>query len=881
MFRLACRLLVASVLLASCWIAEAQEDPFTTLFGDGDRLDAGPDERPGEDDVRLVGLRLGSLKLTGALTAYERPEGLCVVASELFNAVDAPVNVDDEGASGWFLARERTIDIDFAGKSVRLGRGDPISLEARTFATPDGWCLTGSALSDILPIDFSYDSGALTLRMEPREPLPLEARLEREAVRARLESRGAKARPGYEEIDNPYQWLSWPTADISLDLRAGPQGIRTDRNLELAGDLLLATARLRSARNEDGSAGIRLSLERVFEPAAPGLQPRQLRFGDISGLAQPIISRGKTGRGVMITNRPAYVADVFDMTDIRGALPSGWEAELHRDGQLLAFVTEPDSQGEYVFENVEIRPGYNRYTVRMFGPHGEVDTREVKFFAGREMRPENEVQYEFALVQEGISVDGETSGEIRNVAAASISYGVTRSLSARVDTRLAEHGAHASALSLTGARADTHGVLRVGRPAEGGAMVKAGAVHLFRDRSSLRGEYSWYDGDARGSTRRPVHSLELEYDAVLPITRRGLPLKADANWRRFADGGQVLGASARLSSAWRGLRWSHTGAFEQVRDDVGATTSRAGGTLALSRRFSGFRLRGELAYDLTPGIGMASLDMAVRKRLKNGSFFQASVSRDIQAGKSRFASSFAREFDNFSLSVKGGFDDAGAWTAGLRLSTALFFDDRSSVYRNAPPGLARTGALRARVFDDMDGDGHLGPPDRPLEGASFIIDQSVRRDETGEDGEVVISGIDNYRPVDVELSLGSLSDPFLQPRRTGASVTLRPGQVVALPVPLSLTGEADGTIELLKDGLAVPVSGVTVEALDAEGRVLARSLSEYDGYFYFDGLPMGEVELRIAPDALKGLQGEASSVSVKLTREEPFVPGANLQVVEN
>ncbi len=881
MFRLACRLLAASVLLASSWIAEAQEDPFAALFGDEAGLDAGTDDRPGEDDVRFIGLRLGGLKLTTTLTAYERTEGLCIVASELFTALDAPLTLEGGQASGWFLAPERTIDIDFASKSARLGSDAQVSLEARTFETPDGWCLTESSLSDILPIDFAYDPGALVVRMEPREPLPLEARLEREALRTRLDPSAGKAVPDYPEVENPYRWLSWPTADIRLDLRAGSDGMRTDGNIELAGDFLLATARLRSARNADGSTGMRLSFERVFEPAASGLHPRQIRFGDVSGLAQPLISSGETGRGVMVTNRPAHVAGVFDTTDIRGALPSGWEAELHRDGQLLAFVTEPDAQGEYAFETVEIRPGYNRYTVKLFGPYGEIETREVKFFAGREMRPENEVQYEFAILQEGISVDGKTTGVTPHVAAASLSYGLSRSLSARLDARLSEGGAHATTLSLTGALADTHGVLRLGRPAEDGMIVEAGAVHLFSNRSSLRGHYTWQGSDRSGADIGPAQSLQIEYDTVLPVTRWGLPLKARSDWRQLADGGQVLGASALVSSTWRGWRWNHATLLEHARDGTGASANRAGGSLALSRRFKGLRLRSALAYELGPQLDVSSLDIAVQKRLDNGSFMQASVSRDLVANRSRFATSFSRDFGRFSLSANGGIDDSGDWSAGLRLSTALFFDRTRSGYRSAPPGLSRTGALRATVFDDIDGDGALGAADRPMEGASFIIDQSVRREETGQGGEVVVSSIDNHRPVNVEVSLGSLDDPFLQPVTPGVKLTLRPGQVVDVAMPLSLTGEVDGTVELFKDKLAVPVAGVTVEALTSDGRVVARAPSEYDGYFYLDGLPMGELELRIAPDALEGMDGEAPAAAISLTRDAPAAFAVSLQIIRN
>jgi hypothetical protein len=44
----------------------------------------------------------------------------------------------------------------------------------------------------------------------------------------------------------------------------------------------------------------------------------------------------------------------------------------------------------------------------------------------------------------------------------------------------------------------------------------------------------------------------------------------------------------------------------------------------------------------------------------------------------------------------------------------------------------------------------------------------------------------------------------------------------------------------------VPVSGVTILAIDHNGRKAAQAVSEYDGYVYFDGLPYGSYTLTTA-----------------------------------
>ena len=38
-----------------------------------------------------------------------------------------------------------------------------------------------------------------------------------------------------------------------------------------------------------------------------------------------------------MTNRPLTARTAFDRTRIEGDLPTGWEAELYRNGELLGF----------------------------------------------------------------------------------------------------------------------------------------------------------------------------------------------------------------------------------------------------------------------------------------------------------------------------------------------------------------------------------------------------------------------------------------------------------------------------------------------------------------------------------------------------------------
>ena len=375
------------------------------------------------------------------------------------------------------------------------------------------------------------------------------------------------------------------------------------------------------------------------------------------------------------------------------------------------------------------------------------------------------------------------------------------------------------------------------------------------------------------ATSRPKNrSLQLDYATTLPITRRGIPLQSRVGWSESQTGNQQLAALARISSSVRGWRWNHT---SRLRYSPGAENSSfgLGGRASVAKSLSKVRVRAGLDYDLAPSLRLTGIEAGIQGRLSKAGFFDLAVNHDTQSRQMAASASFTRQFGDIAVSATGGVSTSGEWTTGIRLSTALFFDRRAKTYRTAPPGLSRTGAIRAHVFDDFNDDGQFNDGDSAIEGASFIVDRSIRREETTSAGTVILGGIEPNRAADVEIGLGSLDDPFLQPREKGVAVTVRPGQVVDVDIPLAPTGEVEATILIQKDDIQVPVAGVTLQAINETGDVVAEANSEYDGYVYMDGLPLGAITLRISPDALAEIDATSSEQSLALDRDTPSAQG--------
>lgn len=874
----------ALVLLASPCFAEGQTDPFALLFGEEASIDVSSDGQAGQDDVRFLGLQLGDLRLSDTITAYAFEDGLCLLPTDLLKVLEAPVDVTENGVSGWFVRETATINIDISLETLRLSGRPPLDISAGIRSTQDGWCLLIDTWARVLPIDFEYDQRSLRLTLDPRETLPVEARLEREALRSRLTPGSDTIRPNYRKIENPYRLLSLPTADISLDVRAASAGDPQIRGqVELSADILWTTARIRSAQNLDGSQGLRVTLDRVFDENSTMLAPRQIQFGDISGLNQPLMPPVQTARGGRITNRAPFRADIFDITEIRGPLPQNWEAELYRDGQLIDYVIEPNELGEYNFTDIEIRPGYNRFTVKLFGPYGETDTRHVKFFAGAEMNPENTVEYDFALYESGVTIDGNQTSDRSLVGAASLSAGLRQNLSARLDIRATPNEVPWTVASLAGAAGETNGVVRILASSPYGPGFEVSAAHLFRDRSSLEARYIWLDAEGAPSDQETLsqkQALQLDYSSTLPFTRRGLPLQSRLVWSEGTSGDRQLSALARVSASLRGWRWNHTTRFDHNFSSPMQGT-RFGGRIGFAKSYSGLRIRAGLDYELAPQLRLAGIEAGIQGRLSKSGFYDLNLNHDTFMRQTSASASLTRRFGNFALSATGGINTSGDWTAGLRLSTALFFDRRARRYRTAAPGITRTGAIRAHVFDDFDEDGSLSAPDAAQEGANFILDRAIRRDETDAKGRVILGNIQPHRTVDLELGLGSLSDPFLQPIEKGVAVTLRPGQIIDVDVPLAPSGEIEATVLLQNGETQVPVSGVRLQALNTSGEIVAMANTEYDGYVYLDALPLTDLTLRIAPEALSEINATAKSINVQLNRDSPSKLGMIFLIEKN
>jgi hypothetical protein len=267
--------------------------------------------------------------------------------------------------------------------------------------------------------------------------------------------------------------------------------------------------------------------------------------------------------------------------------------------------------------------------------------------------------------------------------------------------------------------------------------------------------------------------------------------------------------------------------------------------LLASRRLFGLPLRAGADFLLDgPVKGLERARLSTGKRLDDKSDLNFEAEYETASGTTDFTLGYTRDFRAFSLRADASYGTNGAIGANVSLAFSLGPDPVKGGVRMTSQRLARNGQASVTVFRDDDGDGQISAGEEPIEGVMVEAGLRFRDSVTGENGKAIVDGLSPFQPVLVGVDLSSLDDPFLVPASKGVVVVPRPGVMTEVLLPISPSGEVEGTL-LTPNG--TPQAGAELELVDRKGTVVATTLSEYDGFFLFDRVPYGQYRLRLTP----------------------------------
>jgi len=838
-----------------------------------------------ESNLLLFEVRLGDQVLSDAVSAYQIGKDIYLPLGEMARLLTLAIRIaPGEGkASGYILTEERGFSLDVPAGAIGIaGRQEALD-RAQVKLEDDEIYVASRLLATWLPVDLDVDMPSLTVKVRPREQLPLQARLARRE-RGQQSGRGGGAiDPGYPRLAIPYRLVDVPFIDQTASLSVARAGARREAESSYTGylttDLLGLEAALYASYNRrDPNAGLRLTLGRN-DPGAGLLGPLHARSAlvgsvPVQGVAN-ISANSATGNGLTLSNRPLDQPTRFDSHSLQGDLPPGWDVELYYNDALVGFQqSRPD--GKYSFDDQPLVYGPNEFRLVFHGPLGQLRVERQSFLLEQSAVPRATVYYDVAAHRDAFG---------RERALAQVEWGVNEHLSASAGmlripllqdeqryTTLGLRG-YLQSFILSGDIAQQSGGGRMGQL---GIKTRLGNVSLAASRTRLddfSSEYFLPSFD-------PVRTRdELRADGTLagPLgrdTTMVFPLSLQVRRDALASGERNIEVQGRISAYGAGLAVSNA-----LRWQTLGGRSSADGQLQLSRRVAGIGLSGQLQYLIKPRAELGSVALAADRYFADGYVGNLGWMHSFGHGPNRMTASLNKSLGSFGLGLSAFYGNSRDYGAGIQLFMAMGLEPRSArVLTDAQP-MANTGGVSVRVFLDKNQNGAMDPEDEPIRGAGFTVNGGGHLSRTDAAGIAYLGRLPANRYVDIALDPDTLEDPQWQPRQKGVRIVPRPGKVAALDFAVGMTGEIDGTTYLIGKGGKRPIGDLNLELVDSTRKVVASMRSAADGYYVITGIFPGEYLLRIEPAQLKRLGlSDTGMHLVTITREGSVLNGRDFYV---
>jgi len=812
---------------------------------------------PDPEEQYILDVNIRQLRLGDTVRAYNAPEGTCVVLGDFLTALDVPMRIDISAkkASGWAFKESNRITIDCAALTASYGTKKTEVIAPGTIReTPDGWCVQTSALTRWFGIGVKPMTAGSLLVLESEAKLPVELAMERQQRAARIHkaSFDLKSLP---QVRIPYRMWRTPALDFvvsgGVTYRAS-DGVRVDRQSSVyaAGEIAHLSYDAQITTTTKGKPSqLRV---RAFRSDPDGqllgpLKATHIGFGDVEGFDSRLTGATAAGRGAVITNRPLTARTAFDRTRIEGDLPTGWEAEIYRNGELLGFAKSDGAQ-RYVFEDVQLLYGENRIRVVLYGPQGQVREREELLNVGQDNVPKGKTWYWAGANQPGrdlITLEKPPDSSVipKAQGAVSIEHGLDDRTSVGVLARAMLVGdKRLTFVEGTVRRSVAGAILEVSaaRESNGGTAAhaqllgKLGPIYVNAE-ALIANDFHLRGGDVESSREG-----RLALDAPLKIGKATLPVHGEAHLTDRSDGSRTLDAATRLSASIE--RFNLSASLGYRRDYLARGPSPPGEIyteLLVSGHIGDVRIRGQTDFDLAPLARFKSAELSAYWTGER-SDWEAALAYDGPQKRARARLTHILRLDSFALAVTGEAASDGALAVGFNLNFSL--DPRHGFTLSRRP-LAEGGMVYATVFQDLNDNG-VHDPGEPLEKGAVVTTgtaQSVRK--TDASGTVTVGGLAPYVAVPVSVDLTSLEDPALVPKKAVQVVVPRPG--VPAEVEIGLVGGGDVEGALMKSG-ELGFEGVDLELVDSAGKVVGTARTDFDGFFLFERVAYGNYALRVS-----------------------------------
>lgn len=812
------------------------------------------------DSQFLLDVNIRQLRLGEGVRAYNTPEGTCVVLGDFLTTLDVPMKVDlaAKKASGWAFKEKNRISIDYGAMNASYGDKTEALAAGTIRETPEGWCVDTDALARWFGIGVKPVTSGSVLVLESEAKLPVELAVERQERSQHIHPASYDLR-SLPQVRLPYRMWRAPALDFvvsaGVTYRAS-DGVRVDRQSSVyaAGEIAKLSYDAQLTTTEKGIPSLLRLRAYRSDPDGKLLGPLKAThfgFGDVEGLDTRLTGSVAAGRGAVVTNRPLTTQAAFDRTRFEGDLPAGWEAEIYRNGELLGFA-KANSSNRYVFDDVQLLYGENRVNIVLYGPQGQIRSREETINVGQDNVPAGKTWYWAGFNQPGrdlltLHKPLDTDGQPKAQATLSVEHGIDDRTSVGVLARMMLIDDERVTFVEGSVRRSVGSALieaSAARESTGGMAARAQLVGKFGPVNVNVEALLANDFHLHGGRVQSVREGRMMLDAPVRLGRMVIPAHAEVHFTDRRDGSKQLEAAGRLSANFDRFNLATDIRYRrQYLSSGAAPPGEFNIGLIGSGHIGEVRLRGSANFDVSPHARFRDAELSAYWSASDNVDWEGAVAYDGAGHRGRVRVSHVRRFDSMGIALTGEAATDGSIAFGINLNFSL--DPAHGLSLSRRP-IAQAGAVRALVYRDLNDNGVHDSAEPWEKGA--LITTGTRQSERATDskGSVIVGGLTAYAPVAVGVDASSLEDPMLVPKKALQVVVPRPGVPAEVEIGLIGGGDIEGAI--VRNG-GIGFEGLDLELVDGNGKVASTTRTDFDGFFLFERVPYGSYTVRVAKDS--------------------------------
>ncbi len=593
---------------------------------------------------------------------------------------------------------------------------------------------------------------------------------------------------------------------------------------------------------------------------------RQVMAGKL--FAQSTASVFAPMMGIQITNAPTTSRQAFGKFTLTNTTQPGWIVELYVNDVLIDYK-KADASGLFTFD-VPLVYGLTIVKLKFYGPYGEERMSQQYINIPFSLLPSHQFEYQASA---GILEDGLGSRFSR----VKLSYGLTKTItlgagyeyltsvaknnlmpflttSVRLGPQLLftgeyTHGVH------------TKGILSYRLPS--GIQIDEDFTQFVPGQKAI---FFNYLQESKTLVTMPLHPFGFSMFSRLTVDHIVAPMSTFTN-----------------------AEWALAGFYKSIGINFTTFVAVAHNTLpymysmlAVSAPLpSKILLTSQLQYDFKNN-ELMSLKLSFEKHLKGSGFLNFSVQDYFNTGNVSAALGvrFELNYSRVSAAVLQG--NHNTYAQVMAASGSLIGDARSGYYAATNRNSVGKAAVQIIPFLDLNGNG-MRDKGEPIAPGLIVRLNGGRIEYDEKDTTIRIFDLQPFTKYLIELDRNSFDNIAWQLKNKSLIVTTNPDMFTKIEIPVQVAQEVQGVVRVTSaNGLQHKGQGKITLCIYNESGLVARTVSESDGFFSYLGLSAGK--FTVAPDSvqLKKLNMKCTpaylSASFEVSRDGSVVDGLSFSL---